>query len=229
METTFSKSDIPGKEYIAFFDLDRTLISSNSGKIIVRHAYNRGLMTRMDLLRGFFYSILYRLDLRDAAKIINSMVRWVKGVSEDMMDDLTTEIFTDYLLPDIHNEAGPEICFHKKNGARVVILSSSISPVCKKVAVYLCMDDFVCSNLEVIDGIYTGRAAGPLCFGAEKVTRLKEYCIKNNIDPSRVWYYGDSISDLAVLSFVGNPVCVNPDKKLKKAALQRDWKILSWN
>jgi len=42
------------------------------------------------------------------------------------------------------------------------------------------------------------------------------------------WYYGDSISDLPVLKTVGFPVCVNPDKKLIKAAKENSWKICYW-
>ena len=54
------------------------------------------------------------------------------------------------------------------------------------------------------------------------------YCDKNIYSASDAWYYGDSISDLTALKAVGNPVCVNPDKKLKKEALKRVWKILTW-
>jgi phosphoserine phosphatase len=54
------------------------------------------------------------------------------------------------------------------------------------------------------------------------------YCKKNNCSPLNSWYYCDSISDLPALEIVGNPVCVNPDRKLKKTAIKRGWKILSW-
>jgi phosphoserine phosphatase len=67
-----------------------------------------------------------------------------------------------------------------------------------------------------------------LCFGPEKAVRLKEYCKINNSSPSDAWYYGDSISDLPALLSVGHPVCVNPDYKLKKSAIKRDWKIVNW-
>jgi phosphoserine phosphatase len=74
----------------------------------------------------------------------------------------------------------------------------------------------------------TGRPAGRLCYGDEKLNRLNGYCISNNTDQSAIWYYSDSISDLPVLSAVGKPVCVNPDRALKKEALKRGWKILLW-
>jgi phosphoserine phosphatase len=81
--------------------------------------------------------------------------------------------------------------------------------------------------LETRNGVFTGNPEGSLCFGKEKVIRLTEFCKINNINPCQSWYYGDSIADLPVLSTVGNPVCVNPDKKLLDVAKKRGWQVLS--
>jgi HAD superfamily hydrolase (TIGR01490 family) len=229
METTFSNVSISGKKYIAFFDLDRTIISSNSGKTLIQYSFKNGLMTTIALLKGIYLSMVYRFKLRDTAKIITSMVKWMKGLSEARVAQLSLEIFDGHILKSIRREVKSEISFHKSRGALVVILSSAILPICRNVAGYLEMDDVICSKLEIINGVYTGRADGPLCFGEEKVSRLIDYCKTNGMNSSDSWYYGDSISDLAVLSFVGNPVCINPDKKLKKEAHKRGWKTLTWH
>jgi len=105
---------------------------------------------------------------------------------------------------------------------------SALTSVCQEMANNLNIDDIICSELEVYNGKMTGRPVGHLCFGEEKAVRLKEYCEKHNSSRSEAWYYGDSISDLPALNAVGNAVCINPDKKLKKTALKRDWKILYW-
>ena len=229
METTFSKDSHTQNNYIAFFDLDHTIISVNSGKILIQHAYKKGLMTILDLIKGYYLSLLYKLNLRDPAIIIESVSEWLKGVSENDLKDLISEIFKNQIVNSIHHEVLSEINFHKSNGSRVVILSSSIHPICRSVADHLGMNDIICSKLEVHNGVYTGRSEGPFCFGKEKAVRLKEYCIENNINPFYSWYYGDAISDLFVLSSVGYPVCVNPDKKLKKAAYKKGWRILQWH
>ena len=66
----------------------------------------------------------------------------------------------------------------------VVILSSSIFPVCKAVAEHLKMDGIICSVLKTSDGFYTGDPDGLFCFGNEKVIRLREHCENNNINPA---------------------------------------------
>jgi phosphoserine phosphatase len=82
--------------------------------------------------------------------------------------------------------------------------------------------------MEVVNGSLTGRPVGRLCYGKEKKTRLIEYCEKNNNTFEESWYYADSISDYPVLSIVDHPVCINPDKKLKKKAMANKWKIYKW-
>ena len=156
------------------------------------------------------------------------MVSWVRGISESNMEDLSKTIFNDILLPSVRKEARDEIEFHRQNNGFVVILSSALNYICREMATHLNVDDIVSSEFEIEDGILTGRPKGRLCFGDEKRVRLEEYCAKTNANPSEAWYYGDSISDLAVLSSVGNPVCVTPDKYLRKEALKRGWKILDW-
>jgi putative phosphoserine phosphatase/1-acylglycerol-3-phosphate O-acyltransferase len=228
MATTFSKDSNHIKNYIAFFDLDQTITKSISGKALARGAYRKGLMTRYDLAKAIFLSLVFRLKLKDPLKIIDDMVSWVEGISEKTMVDLCSEVFRKFLLPSVYDEARSEIEFHKGKNAKVVILSSAITPVCQDMAKNLGFDDIICSDLEVKNGYLTGRPRGHICFGEEKAIRLKEYCEKNNSSPSDAWYYGDSISDLPALNSVGNPICVNPDHKLKKTAIKRGWKTFNW-
>lgn len=90
------------------------------------------------------------------------------------------------------------------------------------------MDDIICLELEVKNSLLTGYPVGKFCYGDEKVRRLLEYCEKNNSTPSKAWYYADAFIDFPALSIVGFPVCVNPDRKLRKKALEKGWRIYSW-
>ncbi len=228
METISLKNSSDIKNYIVFFDLDRTITKAISGRALAKAAYRKKLMSRFDLLNALYVSIVHRLKLMDPLKLIDKMVRWVKGMPENILAGLCSDVVNEALLPSVHPEVKPEIKFHKEKNAKVVILSSSLVPICRGIAAYLEIDDIICSDLEVINGICTGRTAGPVCFGKEKVVRLKEYCEKNNNTLEKAWYYGDSISDLPALSIVGFPVCINPDKKLKKVAKARNWRIYNW-
>lgn len=228
MATTFLRDDNHLKSYIAFFDLDRTITKSISGRALASAAYRKGLMAHRNLINAIFLSLLFRLKLKDPLKLLDQMVSWVKGIPERTIVDLCSEVFHEVLFPSVYKKAIAEIEFHRAQNAKVVILSSALTSVCQEMANNLNIDDIICSELEVYNGKMTGRPVGHLCFGEEKAVRLKEYCEKHNSSRSEAWYYGDSISDLPALNAVGNAVCINPDKKLKKTALKRDWKILYW-
>lgn len=228
METIFSRDKNTLKNYIAFFDLDQTITRSISGKALARRAYREGFMTNLDLFRAIFLSFLFRLQVKEPLKIVEEMASWVKGIPEKMMVDLSSKVFHDVLLPSVYKDAVAEIDFHKTNNAKVVILSSALTTVCEEMAKNLNIDDIICTELEVKNGLMTGHFLGHPCFGEEKAIRLRAFCEKNDRSPLDAWYYSDSISDLPALKAVGNPVCVNPDNKLKKTAIEKNWKILCW-
>jgi HAD superfamily hydrolase (TIGR01490 family) len=228
LEEIISSKEPDVNSYIAFFDLDRTITDAVSGNLLVASAYRKGFMSAADILYALWLLAEYKLFLRDPEKLIYKMTRWVRGIPEKTLEDLSEEISQKVLLPKVYPEALQEIKMHSANNARTVILSSSPVSVCRRMAGSLGIDDIVCSELESVDGYLTGRPVRQLCFGKEKANRLKEYCEKNNTSPEECWYYGDAFADFPALSIVGHPVCVNPDKKLLKKAKENGWKIYSW-
>jgi len=228
MENTFSEDKITPPQYVVFFDLDQTLADSVSGKLLAKGAFRNGLLKRSDLVNAVLLSFLFRLKLRDPLKIIDDMVGWVKGISENSLLELCSEVTGQLIIPSVYPEARAEIKYHKSKNAKVVILSSALKSVCEIIAENLNIDDIICSDLEIKNGYLTGRPLGHICFGEEKAIRLLEYCEENNFSTSDAWYYGDSIHDFSALNSVENPVCVNPDKKLKKSAIKKNWTVKNW-
>ena len=180
METISSESKLKGKSYIAFFDLDNTLINSNSGKLLVMEARARGMMNFHDLIRAIWMSLLYRFNLMKSEKIIAGMLQWLNGVPVRGVNLLVSEVFLKKMIITITDEAKSEIIWHQERNAATVILSSALYPVCQAVAGHLNIDDIICTQLETVDGICTGRSEGKPCFGEEKAVRLMEYCEMNN-------------------------------------------------
>jgi HAD superfamily hydrolase (TIGR01490 family) len=227
MEITTSKKN---KEfsYIAFFDLDRTITRAISGRVIANRAFKMGHMKRSDLAAAIYLGLAYRFGLVDPVVAMEKMLGWVKGLPEHVLSELCKAVAKDVMLPSIYSEVNDELKIHLAKNAATVILSASLEPLCAEVANHLNMNDVICSRLEVIDGFLTGRPEGNLCYGDEKLVRLKEYCEKNNNKLEDSWYYGDSFADIPALEIVGNPVCINPDKKLLKAAEKNKWRVFFW-
>ena len=229
METIISATNHESYRYTVFLDLDRTLIGKVSGKTLALMAVRKGLVKPRVLLKISLHYLLYKIRLRDPGKMAEELIKWTGGMPEETMIDLCYETAESELFPSIYNEAISEIEFHRKHNARIVILSASLLHICKKIAARTGLDEIICTSLEVRDGILTGQAIGNLCFGEEKIKRLREYCSFHNISISESWYYGDSLSDLPVFLAVGWPVCINPGSKLRKTAGKREWKTLNWS
>lgn len=215
-------------KYVAFFDIDKTVISATSGKVMAIHGYRAGFLSNQNMAEGILLSLLYRFKLMKSESIIKLMAKWLKGISEKEIIDFSSQLFDEYVKDTIREKARLEIDYHNTHGGVTVILSATTPYLCELIKQELKMGDFICSELEVIDGCYSGFPIGNYCYGKEKLVQATRYCKKHGFDLTEAYYYGDSASDIPLLEVVGHPMCVTPDKKLKKVAKQRGWAIYHW-
>ena len=76
------------------------------------------------------------------------------------------------------------------------------------------------------DGLLTGELVGDPLHGKAKRKAAKKLAKERNLSLKRSYAYSDSVNDLPLLTLVGNPVVVNPDKQLKRYADAAGWDIL---
>jgi len=214
--------------YAAFFDLDGTLLNVNSGEVLVHMAYKNGHMKKKDLLQAFYLAFLYKFQLRETSKIIKKMPKWLSGLAENKIAGFTNKIFEEILVHAIRPQMKDVIEEHRQKNARLVILSAAFNYICAPVAEFLDMDDILCSSLEVVNGHFTGKTNGELCFDDVKLKRVKAFCEQNSFKMKQACYYADSIADIPVFNAVGYPVCINPDKRLAKLAADNKWPVYNW-
>ena len=214
-------------KYIAFYDLDRTILTGNSATALVEESHDRGVMTSGQYRHAVWLSILYKLNLGNPTKMIYRMLSWLKGLRESDIVLLCEEIYQARIKNTIRPEILESFEMHRSSGAAVVLLSSATSPICEAVNRHLQLDAIICTHLETLNGIFTGHTLENLVYGAEKKHRMLHFCNEHKALPEDAWYYGDSHTDRYVMEAVGNPVAVSPDKRLKKIAIRRNWPILT--
>ncbi len=212
--------------YVAAFDLDKTIVSINSAKLIVQAARRTGLMRKRDYLHAILFSIVYKFDLQDANKIVASMTKWLKGLKEAEIIRLIEENVVREVLNLIRPEIRIVLDKHRKEGARLVLLSSAMPYICDPIASHLEMDDVVSSHLEVSSGVFTGKPLGKLNFGTQKAVTMRQFCEENAYSLEDAYYYGDAFSDHYAMEVVGHAVCVKPEMKLKRMARRKGWAII---
>ncbi len=232
MQTTFSIQDnrymasTKKFKYIAFYDLDYTILKGNSATSLVEEARKRGMMSPKQFRHAVFLSILYKLNVGNPTKMIIRMLSWLKGLEETSIQELCNDIFRNLPLNDVRPEILQTMEDHRKENGAVVLLSSATAQVCAPIAAHLKMDEVICTHLESVNGVLTGRANGKLVYGKEKKVQLLAFCNIHHYSPEEAYYYGDSYSDHHVMEAVGNPVAVSPEKGLLKIATTRNWPVL---
>lgn len=212
--------------YIAFYDLDHTILKGNSATFLVEESRQRGIMSPKQYRHAVYLSIIYKMKIGNPTKMINRMLSWLKGLQEESIINLCSEVFRESLIEIIRPEILVTMEKHRKDNGALVLLSSASSPICEPVSKHLQLDDVVCTHLASDNGILNGTTNGKLVYGMEKKSRLLSYCREHGYNPKDAYYYGDSYTDQYVMEAVGNPVAISPDRRLLKIAHAKNWPIL---
>lgn len=216
------------KAYVAFFDLDGTILDISTFRIFVKAAMAHSYIGARLLAYGVWLFMLRRLGFLDTARVFALFTRRFAGFEEQAARQLARDMAGE-MIGHIREGAIVAIGRHRQNGARTVILSGSLAYYCDIVREHLSMDDVLCTMMEVVGGRFTGNFSGVYCAGEEKLRRVRDYCAAHGFSPGDAWYYADSPADLPALGAVGHPVCVAPRAQLRLAALRRGWPVVRWD
>jgi HAD superfamily hydrolase (TIGR01490 family) len=115
---------------------------------------------------------------------------------------------------------------HARQGDLTVLVSGSFLPCLDPISVHLGADVVLCTQLEIVDGIYSGEITTPM-IGAEKARAAVATAAQFDIDLVKSHAYGDHLSDLPLLEMVGHPVAVGNNSQLGHIADSRGWRRLA--
>jgi HAD superfamily hydrolase (TIGR01490 family) len=214
---------------LALYDLDRTAIAVNSATLWVRRQWREGRLSAGNLALAGWWLSLYRLGVMRADKALHQAVASMEGQPEAELERRTGVFWQEECVHAVRPGARRAIERHRAQGHRNV-LSTSSSPWISRLAVQeLGLDGYLCTEIEVVDGLLTGRIAGTPNFGQGKLTRLAAFARERGIALADVWFYTDSAADLPLMEAVGHPVCVAPDPRLAREARRRGWPVEDWD
>ncbi len=218
----------------ALFDSDGTLYSNQQGRGMLEYLESHGHHSQAAGYLRFFVllRLLHQLgwiSLERFQQITTIRLgRLVKGQSEPEAAAMFDWVAGEYLLPSQRQETAGRLREHQAGGYRVVIISAMFTPCLKRIAEYFDVKDFIGTELESRDGIYTGRIIPPLVSGQVKAEAARRFFAAHTwpVNWEASYAYGDSSTDRYLLGLVGHPRAVYPDRKLYELALERKWDIL---
>lgn len=213
----------------ALFDLDRTLVRKETATLYVRWQREVGQATTRDLARVMFWVAQYTLGILDAQAVAARAVATLRGKPEREMIDECESWFRSHVLAHVADEGRRAVERHRARGDLVAIVTGATPYVARPLARTLGIDHVVASELEVdAHGRFTGKPEDPLCYGEGKVTRAARLATEQGFALEEAVFYTDSLTDLPLLSRVGERVVVNPDPRLRRLAKKRAWRIEAW-
>ncbi len=218
----------PG-EVAAIFDVDGTLVGSN---VVSYYAWLKTRemhpAARPFWLAAFATKIPYYwgLDKISRTHFNRAFYKNYAGWETERAKHLGQESFHCFTLDRMFPDALQQLRDHKESGHRVVLLSGALDFLLEPMKDLV--DDVLCASLAEEDGVYTGELSGTPIAGDARARMLASFARRRNLDLSRSYAYADAISDLPMLEAVGNPVAVNPDRRLRAAAEDRGWQTREW-
>ncbi|MET0789177.1 MAG: HAD family hydrolase [Cellulomonas sp.] len=214
----------------AFFDLDKTIIATSSATAFSRPFLAEGLLTRRSVMRTAYAQLLYLVggaDEDQTERLRAQLSRMVAGWDVEQVSAIVAETLHESIDPTVYAEAVALIEAHHAAGRDVVVVSASGAEVVEPIAAILGADHVIATRMTVVGGRYTGEIDF-YAYGENKASAIRELAEAEGYDLGASYAYSDSITDAPMLGAVGHAFAVNPDKALRRLALERGWGTLSF-
>ena len=153
----------------AFFDMDKTILSVNSATLYMRYRYQRGEMSKRELIMGLGAYLKYKIGVLDIRSWTLDMMVQFSGQSEKQLEEEAIAWVEDAVIGTVYPEAERLVEEHLAESHVVAIVSGATAFVVRPIAARLGIEHILYTRLEVENGLFTGRVIEPICFEEGKI------------------------------------------------------------
>jgi HAD superfamily hydrolase (TIGR01490 family) len=215
----------------AFFDVDNTLVCGSTTILFGKAAFSGGAIRRRDIWRFAYEQIMFirrgeknskMADFKDRALSIT------KGHPIAELMGIMPEVYEKEIKPRLWPGTVKAVKEHLALGHEVWLITAAPQELAQQIANDLGATGALGTIVGHKNGVLTGELVGDPLHGQAKRTAARKLAKERNISLKRSYAYSDSVNDLPLLTLVGNPVVVNPDKPLKRYADAAGWEVLKF-
>ncbi|MFT3662925.1 MAG: HAD-IB family hydrolase [Gordonia sp. (in: high G+C Gram-positive bacteria)] len=215
-----------GDRVCAFFDYDGTLIDGFSAADILKSRVRSLDFTTGELLDGLLIALRGCHSEQDYAEVLKATRPAFAGKTYEELLAEGRNLFKNVTAARLRPQMWQIIRAHRARGHRIVIASSAtrfqIEPIAREIGA----DRALATDIEVVDGIVTGRVIGRPLWGPGKAAAVRRLAREWDLDLASSFAYSDGNEDVPYLESVGNPAAVSPQHGLRAVAEANDWPIL---
>ena len=213
----------------SYFDVDGTLVTTNLVHPTLFYLQNQPtpLHTIAKMGRALLKAPWMALAEMKDRRLFNEMLfSSFEGMSEDRLLLLAEETFEKVMKPKLYSGARDLVQTSLDKGHEVILVSGALDFLMALLKDHLGATGVIANRLEIHDRFATGKLLRPVVAGPEKARLIREHARAGGHDLDECFAYSDSYSDVPMLSVVGHPAAVNPDRKLTHLAEAYHWPII---
>ncbi|NUQ79409.1 MAG: HAD-IB family hydrolase [Polyangiaceae bacterium] len=214
----------------SYFDVDGTLVTTNLVHPTLFYMLNQRtpLHTLGRLGRALVKAPWMVLAEMQDRRLFNELLfTSYEGFSEDRLLALSEEAFDTVMRPAIYPGARDLVQTSLDKGHDVILVSGALDFLMAHLAEHLGATGIIANRLEIKDRFATGKLLRPVVAGPEKARLVREDARVRGHNLDDCFAYSDSYSDVPMLSVVGHPAAVNPDRRLLLLAQAYHWPIIN--
>lgn len=216
------------KKKLALFDLDNTLIDGDSDVSWAQFLIEEGaLRPEAYHAKNLWFAERYKDGTLDIREFLDFQLAPLASHPREQLDRWHAKFMQSKIRPMILARGAGLIASHAD--ALKALVTATNAFITLPIAAELGIENLVATDVEEVDGRFTGKPRGVPCFREGKVARVKEWLAGRGerLEDYESWFYSDSLNDLPLLEAVDHPVAVDPDATLRAAAAARSWPTLS--
>jgi HAD superfamily hydrolase (TIGR01490 family) len=214
-----------GPEIAAFFDFDGTLIDGYSAAAFLTDRARRGDVSFSEAAKLLRTGLDARAGRVEFDRFMRVGVQAFRGHDAANLARIGERLLRGTLGGQLFPEMLEILAAHRRRRHTIVIASSALPFQVEPVARELGIEHILCTKLESVGDIYTGRVEGPILWGPGKASAICEFAEGAGIDLDQSYAYGNGDEDIDFLRTVGRPRPVNPKAELAAVAEREGWPV----
>ncbi|MDR0440221.1 MAG: HAD-IB family hydrolase [Candidatus Accumulibacter sp.] len=215
---------------LALFDLDNTLLSSDSDYEWAQFLIEKGAVdAKIHAAKNDAFYAQYREGALDILEFLDFQLHPLSRYPRAQLDGWRREFMAARILPVIGEPARALVRRHLDAGDLCALVTATNSFVTGPICLEFGIPHLIATIPAQEDGRFTGRARGTPSFREGKIARVEAWLEAMGFwwgGFERTWFYSDSFNDLPLLSKVSDPVAVDPDDALLAHARAAGWTVL---
>jgi putative phosphoserine phosphatase/1-acylglycerol-3-phosphate O-acyltransferase len=212
-----------GPKVGAFFDFDGTLIAGYSASAFYEDRVRRFELSAGELARSLLAGLEMAVRGADVSKLMSVAVANWAGHPEQEVRELFDRLFAKKIAGMVYPEAREIVKAHLRAGHTVALASSATLYQLAALAEDLEIDNVLCSEVELVRGLFTGYLQGDVLWGPAKARAVEQFATERQVDLKRSFAYANGDEDVPFLELVGSPRALNPASGLRRVAGERQW------